>query len=812
MMYIISKSTCGSYNVRDIQCNVNWTSCPYEEDYAVIPDDLVDGILATQGYCDITLNSAGTSVVAFTARSIPSVPEECCGTNTVLSVNGVKADANGNVALTGVGSDGQSLFSMVDSPYAEKGNITVSRTNIRSEDNTLKVEDFVLGTVSHNLYRVTSVRSDGNVSLYYLTTLGDPAASGAGINVSAAPGQLIVVKEVDEDGLPTAWKAVDRTHWEEVAQQGVNYSANVSFKNGMASLGDLTTAEIIEGKTYTVTWKGTEYECTAVLQGSVMLGNLSIMDVGNNSGEPFCIEVGDSGSVIWKSTTTNETVALTIYLPEISEIHKLDAKYLPDGVGDNELFVFDACEDDSSSPVTYSTDKTALEIYEAYRSGKIPVCRYNRSGFPVVCQASLILPETAIFYAIFHTAEVTCIVINGSNVTCYEAQVVTQEDIPSVVETALAEAKASGDFKGDKGDKGDPGNAGTSVTVKSVSESTVDGGSNVVTFSDGKKVNIKNGINGTNGTSATHSWSGTTLTVTSASGTSSANLKGDKGDTGAAGTNGTNGVSVSSVKQTTTSSADGGSNVVTVTLSNGTTSTFIVKNGSKGSTGATGATGAAGKTPVKGVDYWTTADQEAIVQQVIAALGTPVFGRVDADNNIILSGDLADGTYTLKYEDAEGNLIEIGELDMGGITNLADPSSADWLADKRLNSSGSVATQEHHGTGGAVTNFIPCKAGDVIRVKNFDPRLYYSNATTGDTGRSLAYFYASNKSTIIGKNIPADGNGWVNTNGIWTYTVGTSLTAVSGSNSDIRYARLTGIYNSGLTAQDVIITVNEEIV
>ncbi len=48
------------------------------------------------------------------------------------------------------------------------------------------------------------------------------------------------------------------------------------------------------------------------------------------------------------------------------------------------------------------------------------------------------------------------------------------------------------------------------------------------------------------------------------------------------------GVSVVSVEQTTTSTADGGENVVTVTLSNGEKSTFKFKNGSKGSTGAAG--------------------------------------------------------------------------------------------------------------------------------------------------------------------------------------------------------------------------------
>lgn len=43
------------------------------------------------------------------------------------------------------------------------------------------------------------------------------------------------------------------------------------------------------------------------------------------------------------------------------------------------------------------------------------------------------------------------------------------------------------------------GKDGTSVTVKSVSESTADGGSNVVTFSDGKNVTIKNGSKGNKG-------------------------------------------------------------------------------------------------------------------------------------------------------------------------------------------------------------------------------------------------------------------------------------------------------------------------
>ena len=51
--------------------------------------------------------------------------------------------------------------------------------------------------------------------------------------------------------------------------------------------------------------------------------------------------------------------------------------------------------------------------------------------------------------------------------------------------------------------------------------------------------------------------------------------------------------------------------------------------GPKGDTGATGPQGPQGPKPVKGEDYWTTADQETIVRQVIAAL--PVYNGEVAD-------------------------------------------------------------------------------------------------------------------------------------------------------------------------------------
>ena len=73
---VISKETYGEYAVRDIQTNSAWNENPYGEDYAVVPDEMVPGILETIGFCDIVLNEDGTEVVEFTAREIPEIPTE----------------------------------------------------------------------------------------------------------------------------------------------------------------------------------------------------------------------------------------------------------------------------------------------------------------------------------------------------------------------------------------------------------------------------------------------------------------------------------------------------------------------------------------------------------------------------------------------------------------------------------------------------------------------------------------------------------------------------------------------------------------
>lgn len=223
-------------------------------------------------------------------------------------------------------------------------------------------------------------------------------------------------------------------------------------------------------------------------------------------------------------------------------------------------------------------------------------------------------------------------------------------------------------LKGDKGDKGDTGEAG------------------------------KDGANGKDGVSVTHSWNGTTLTVTSASGTSSANLKGEKGEQGIQGVQGEKG-------------DKGDKGDTGATGSQG-------EKGDKGDTGATGQKGADGYTPVKGTDYWTEEDQESMVQQVLTVLGTSILGNVDENNNIVITSDLEDGTYTLKYEDENGNQTKIGVIKIGNValyTNQLDEGGVQ--KGYRLSSSGEPDPVT--GTNPTfVTDYIRIDNGAVVRLKN----------------------------------------------------------------------------------------------
>ena len=147
-------------------------------------------------------------------------------------------------------------------------------------------------------------------------------------------------------------------------------------------------------------------------------------------------------------------------------------------------------------------------------------------------------------------------------------------------------------------------------------------------------------------------------------------------------------------------------------------------------------------------------------------------------------------------------------------TNLANPSDSYWQEGYRLSiSSGSTSALDGHTT----TNYIPCKNGDVLRVKGLNITSYTS--TTDSAANTKIVAYNSSKAKVGGlhgttnRGIAATDrySTKVSVNGdISTYTI------LLNDNGDqaatgIAYIRIDGILLNGYTKNDVIITINEEI-
>ena len=91
---------------------------------------------------------------------------------------------------------------------------------------------------------------------------------------------------------------------------------------------------------------------------------------------------------------------------------------------------------------------------------------------------------------------------------------------------------------------------------------------------------------------------------------------------------------------------------------NGTVLTITTQSGSS----SVDLQGEKGDSPIRGVDYWTEADKAEMIQLFIDAMNGTIYGAVDADNTIILTGIIPDGTYSVKYEMENGTIIDIGDM------------------------------------------------------------------------------------------------------------------------------------------------------
>ena len=83
------------------------------------------------------------------------------------------------------------------------------------------------------------------------------------------------------------------------------------------------------GQTYQVSWDGAVYSCVGTEYNSLIaLGNLSIMNFGSDTGEPFLMTCGTGSINIYTLPAgSSHTISISGF---VQEVVKIDEKYLPD--------------------------------------------------------------------------------------------------------------------------------------------------------------------------------------------------------------------------------------------------------------------------------------------------------------------------------------------------------------------------------------------------------------------------------------------------------------------------------------------------
>lgn len=222
-----------------------------------------------------------------------------------------------------------------------------------------------------------------------------------------------------------------------------------------------------------------------------------------------------------------------------------------------------------------------------------------------------------------------------------------------------------------------------------------------------------------------------------------------------------------------------------------------------------------------GADYiLTSEDKKEIAQIVLDELGgQPVFGVVDENNNIIISGSLEDGTYTIKYEHTDGSVTEIGTFDVGetgpAYHNLFDPAAA--TLNQRWSNSNFAYKAEN---GIVVSDYIPITIPS--DADNPSVLRWRGGSMTGNAG--LIYFNSS-KTVINASDASTNGAGLSSTNTSFTTDEnGDGMVYLGFKNGSLQsnwqtsaaYIRLSlYVGSSALTLddiQDIIITIDEPIV
>lgn len=251
----------------------------------------------------------------------------------------------------------------------------LSEINVQSNTDITSVSEYTLhidGLYYEEYIKLSADKVEGTLP-YAEASDYIPVSSGSGksnytakalssvipiLGVSGASvGQVPVVKAVDENGIPTEWEAADMPEqvqgdWNQNDDTQPDYVKNRPFYTGdpvenvLVEESTVTfedsddggyaaefpsTFEATVGETYKVSWDGTVYECTCAAVSEIpfpLIGNLSIMGDGSDTGEPFLVGVRTGVGIIILTADTSASHTISIS-GAVAPVIKIDKKYLP---------------------------------------------------------------------------------------------------------------------------------------------------------------------------------------------------------------------------------------------------------------------------------------------------------------------------------------------------------------------------------------------------------------------------------------------------------------------------------------------------
>lgn len=195
-------------------------------------------------------------------------------------------------------------------------------------------------------YETALAAGNINENELYMTPESE-AESGLPTVSSSDSGKTLVVNESGEwevDIVQPDWNINDSTsasyvknrpfYTGDLVETYVVQDASLVYSNadGSLKLYDFPSSfNLVAGTTYKVYFNGVVYErvCSIFNDSFFVIGNLSIAQLGNDTGEPFLIVTDNQSNYQCYTTDTTDSIVVSISFSEL-DIIKIDEKYLPE--------------------------------------------------------------------------------------------------------------------------------------------------------------------------------------------------------------------------------------------------------------------------------------------------------------------------------------------------------------------------------------------------------------------------------------------------------------------------------------------------